>query len=79
MKNIDTFEDNDFSSPWLEYKLPKNFKTFSKWINLKGVAIGSPVIEEGEQREQVAIYAEKKTLISGVESFILGYPMEWCK
>jgi len=48
MKNIDTFEDSEFNSPWLEYKLPKNFSSFSKWINLKGVMIGSPVIDEGE-------------------------------
>lgn len=79
MKNIDTFEDSDFTSPWLEYKLPKNFNSFSKWINVKGVMIGSPVIDEGEQREQANIYAEKKLLISGVESFLLGYPLEWCK
>ena len=79
MKNIDTFQDTDFNSPWLEYKLPKNFNSFSKWINLKGVAIGSPVIDEGEQREQGNIYAEKKLLISGVESFMLGYPLEWCE
>jgi hypothetical protein len=42
-------QDKDFSPPIIRLLVPP-LQRFSKWINLKGIAMGSPVIDEADIR-----------------------------
>lgn len=64
--------DQDFRPPLLDLLVPP-LQIWGKWINLKGIAMGSPVIDEADIRGQVGDYAESNGLISNVENFFFKY------
>ena len=64
--------DQDFRPPLLDLLVPP-LQIWGKWINLKGIAMGSPVIDEADIRGQVGNYAESNGLISNVENFFFKY------
>ena len=70
--NIDLPEnaDEEFTSPHITNKVEKNQK-WSEWFNIKGVAIGSPVIDEAETRAQAGKFAEENHLVTAVDGFFL--------
>lgn len=68
--------DSDFYSPYLE-KNVSPAQQWSEWINLKGVAMGSPVIDEANIRSKVLDYAQKVNLITPVQKFFMDYPQDW--
>lgn len=72
--DIDKWEnrDADFRSPYLDLHVSPAQK-WSEWINLKGVAMGSPVIDEADIRGQIGEYAVENKLISRVEKFFFKY------
>lgn len=67
---------DDFTFPYQDTKVSPDQK-WLEWINLSGVAIGSPVIDEAAIRSEVGSYAKEYKLISIVEKFALKYPQEW--
>lgn len=79
--DIDKWEnrDTDFKSPYLDLHVSPS-QQYSQWINLKGIAIGSPVIDEADIRTHVGEYSVENNLISKVDNFFLKYAQEYlCK
>lgn len=79
--DIDKWEnkDNDFRSPYLDLHVSPA-QQYLEWINLKGVAIGSPVIDEADTRGEVGNYAVENKLISRVENFFFKNAQDYlCK
>ena len=65
-------QDTEFDSPYLKL-LVNPLQRWEEWINLKGIAMGSPVIDESNIRGAVGDYAQDNKLISNVENFFLKY------
>lgn len=53
-------------------------KEWAEWINLKGVALNGPMMNEPLQRAETVNYAEKMNLVSTVNAFVMQYPGQWC-
>jgi len=68
--DIDKWEnrDPDFNSPFLSQHVSPS-QQWTKWINLKGVAMGSPVIDEADIRDQLGPYAVENNLFTNVQNF----------
>ena len=72
-------QDVNFDSPILNL-LVQPLQKYERWINLKGIALGSPVIDEADIRGQVGDFAQENKLISNVENFFFKYAQDWlCK
>jgi hypothetical protein len=68
--DIDNYDnqDNDFSSPFLVNNVAPNQK-YGDWIKIRGVMMGSPVIDEANIRDKVPAYAKDKGMTNDVETF----------
>jgi carboxypeptidase C (cathepsin A) len=68
------YEDQQFDDKFLV----NSTKEWAEWINLKGIAINGPMMNEPLQRAETVNYAEKMKLVTSVDAFIMKYPGQWC-
>lgn len=64
------FEDKAFDDVFMV----NSTKEWAEWINLKGVALNGPMMDESLQRAETVNYAEKMKLVTSVNAFIMQYP-----
>ena len=68
------YEDNEFDGVFMV----NSTKEWTEWINLKGVALNGPMMDEPLQRAETVKYAEKMKLVTSVNAFVMQYPGQWC-
>lgn len=69
------YEDKEFDDKFMV----NSTKEWAEWIDLKGVAVNGPIMDEPLQRAETVNYAEKMKLVTSVDAFIMKYPLEWCQ
>jgi hypothetical protein len=69
------YEDKEFDDVFMV----NSTKEWTEWINLKGVALNGPMMDEPLQRGETVKYAEKMKLVTSVNAFIMEYPGTWCQ
>lgn len=70
-----TFEDEDFDEMFLK----DSKKDWGAWINLKGLVLINPLIDEFEQRNLTVQYSLFKKLVTDVQAYFMEYPIKWCE
>lgn len=70
----DTFQDSEFEDKYLA----ESEKEWQDWINLKGIVLNSPMMDDLVQKNQTRYYAEHKKLVTSAQSFFMKYPNEFC-
>jgi len=68
------FEDESFD----DFYFINSTKEWSEWINLKGVMINGPMMDEQLQRSETPAYAEQMKLVTSVQAWMMQFPGNWC-
>ena len=68
------YEDKEFDEAFMA----NSTKEWAEWINLKGVALNGPMMNEALQRNETVNYAEKMKLVTSVQSWVMKWPGQWC-
>lgn len=77
--NIDNDKDETYTNPFLVNNVPPN-QRYLDWIKIRGVALGSPVIDEANIRDAAPAYAKDKGLVTEIYEFFFKYMQDWlCK
>lgn len=64
------YDDKEFDEAFMA----NSTKEWAEWINLKGVALNGPMMNEALQRNETVNYAEKMKLVTSVQSWVMKWP-----
>mmetsp|Transcript_13233 Transcript_13233/g.20655 ORF Transcript_13233/g.20655 Transcript_13233/m.20655 type:complete len:315 (-) Transcript_13233:686-1630(-) len=70
-----TYQDEAFEDKYL----PDSKKEWAEWIQLQGIILIDPLVDDVQQREMNSRFAEKRGLINDVTGFFMDFVGKWCR